>query len=199
MEKKFTQEDLDRILNKVKEGPIGTRSQHTWNMIDALAAKTNYLSYDIKKHRELAKPFNSTSEMIKYKGPNQREINLVGVFINRGSSPFPEWFNKNTVWTDELLFEEVKKYNTPAEFLRGNPAAYQASFNSKNSEKIFASLTRSKSKPITKEDVIERLKKYSSYKEFRENDQPAYLHFRKHKMNQEDYFGKKVKRGRKWE
>lgn len=38
MEKKFTQEDLNKALDKVKSGPIGQKNQAYWNKVDAIEA-----------------------------------------------------------------------------------------------------------------------------------------------------------------
>ena len=88
----FTQEDLDRVLNKFNESEWAKMSTHELNRKDANWAKNDYLVFKPEKIKQLAKNFTNSQQMIDYKGENKNQINAAGRYIQYKKVERPEWF-----------------------------------------------------------------------------------------------------------
>ena len=90
----FTQEDLDRVLNKFNESEWVKMSTHELNRKDANWAKNDYLVFKPEKIKQLAKNFTNSQQMIDYKGENKNQINAAGRYIQYKKAERPEWFEE---------------------------------------------------------------------------------------------------------
>lgn len=73
-------------------------------------------------------------------------------------------------WTDEMLFDESKKYKTTTEFKKNNQYAYNLAL--KND--LLIKMTWLKKPGLTKDECFNRAKKYTSVAGFNKNDPRAY-------------------------
>lgn len=90
---KYTQEDLDKVLNKFIESDLYKTPSKMLNIVEAHQSKTDFLAHKPDLVNELAKPFNNPSQMISYKGKNEKQINAAGWLITTHKIPRPKWFD----------------------------------------------------------------------------------------------------------
>ena len=92
MKRKFTQEDLNKALDKIKQGPIGSKSQSYWNLVNNLdfgrdfanneksiksrSKNTNYINSRPKRgdRPKQQRPVKAYKVVSKGSGRNYKEI-----------------------------------------------------------------------------------------------------------------------------
>jgi hypothetical protein len=88
----YTQEDLDKVLNKFIESDLNKMSNYEMNRLITNHSKTDFLTLKPELVAELAKPFISHTQMKNFKGENEKQIRAAGNLIMCGKMPRPEWF-----------------------------------------------------------------------------------------------------------
>jgi hypothetical protein len=95
----------------LKENELDKVTVGYLNKLDGQYARTNYLRFKPELILELSKGFTSTTQMIKYKGENEEQINAAGRYIDHGVIERPEWLEDINFQTPEECLEEARSYN----------------------------------------------------------------------------------------
>jgi hypothetical protein len=79
------------------------------------------------------------------------------------------------LWTKEKIWEVAKKYDKLVDFRHNEPNAWNAAFNSDCYEEIISHMSKIiKVRKYTKEIIIDIIKKYTNFTDFRKNEKGAY-------------------------
>lgn len=165
----YTQEDLDKALNNLKSGVLGTRKQGTW---DFVAKQTQYTKKDILKD---ALKYESKFEWEQANNPMVHAAKRFKIYEQATAH-----MSKRNELTYDFCKAEAKKYNERLRFFEGNASAYTKAHQNGWLDDICkhmlpVSVTRSRGKvKWTYETCKAEAKKYNTRNNFQLGNQRAY-------------------------
>lgn len=133
----------------------------------------NVIKWDINSVIEESKKYTTKTEFYK------NNISAYRVARENNLFDFMPWLisenTPNGFWTKERVIKESKKYKTYSEFLKNSKGASQAANRGGYlTELVWLEKQYTPKGYWTEEKLLEESKKYSSKKEFRENNRNAY-------------------------
>ena len=173
----YTQEDLDKALNNLKSGVLGTRKQGTW---DFIAKKTGVSRFTKKSVIEEGSQYNTLGEFQKTHSSAYAYAKRYNLFSKMNFKKV----KRHEGFTKEQVHKIALEFNNRWDFQQGdNPAYHWAQRN--NLLDDICSHMKPQRKSWNKELVLQEAKKYPNSVEFKKHSGSAYMWAVKHKITKE--------------